>query len=160
MREMYIPRLNRARGNRDEIHLWINRIRRQQNDAREKTKIAELYHFDVLRGLYIVKLNPMAAWAREQVQDSIKKHALTAFGYRFIGHTRSTANGENERAARWTGFDKRECAASIPFSTRWAWFKSETLPQILGIQKRASSFCGLTAGNVNPKKKSLCKLPF
>lgn len=106
MREMYIPRLNRARGNRDENPVWINRVRRQQNDSREKTKIAELYHFDVLRDLYIVKLNPMAARTREQVQDSIKKHALTAFGYRSIGHTRSTANGESERAARWTGFDK------------------------------------------------------
>ncbi|PAY99909.1 MAG: hypothetical protein CAK90_08105 [Spartobacteria bacterium AMD-G4] len=106
MREMYIPRLNRARGNRDENPVWINRVRRQQNDSREKTKIAELYHVDVLRDLYIVKLNPMAARTREQVQDSIKKHALTAFGYRSIGHTRSTANGESERAARWTGFDK------------------------------------------------------
>ena len=108
MREMYIPRLNRAMAKKSLIPVWITGVRRQQNDAREKTKIAELYHFDVLRGLYIVKLNPMAAWTREQVQDSIKKHALTAFGYRFIGHTRSTAKGENERAARWTGFDKRE----------------------------------------------------
>ncbi len=117
MREMYIPRLNRARGNRDEIHVWINRICRQQNDAREKTKIAELYHFDVLRDLYIVKLNPMAAWTRDQVQDYIKKHdlpvnALAALGYRSIGCqpcSRPTANGENERAGRWTGFDKSEC---------------------------------------------------
>ena len=160
MRKMYIPRLNRAMAKKSLIPVWITGVRRQQNDAREKTKIAELYHVDVLRDLYIVKINPMAACTREQVQDSIKKHALTAFGYRSIGHTRSTANGENERAARWTGFDKRECAASIPFSTRWAWFKSETLPQILGIQKRAASSCGLTAGDVIPKKKSLCKLPF
>jgi phosphoadenosine phosphosulfate reductase len=39
-------------------------------------------------------------------------NALTARGYRSIGCqpcTRPTANGENERAGRWTGFDKSEC---------------------------------------------------
>jgi phosphoadenosine phosphosulfate reductase len=99
------------------LDVWITGVRRQQNDSREKTKIVELYHFDVLRDLYIVKLNPMAAWTRDQVQDYIKKHdlpvnALTARGYRSIGCqpcTRPTANGENERAGRWTGFDKSEC---------------------------------------------------
>ena len=115
---MCIARPNGTRGNRVEIPVWITGVRRhQQNDAREKTKIVELYHFDVLRDLYIVKLNPMAAWTRDQVQDYIKKHdlpvnALAALGYRSIGCqpcSRPTANGENERAGRWTGFDKSEC---------------------------------------------------
>jgi phosphoadenosine phosphosulfate reductase len=38
---------------------------------------------------------------------------LTARDYRSIGCrqpcTRRTANGENERAGRWTGFDKSAC---------------------------------------------------
>ena len=93
------------------------RVYLKGNDARGKTKIVEPYHFDVLRDIYIVKLNPMAAWTRDQVQDFIKKHdlpvnALAALGYRSIGCqpcSRPTANGENERAGRWTGFDKSEC---------------------------------------------------
>jgi phosphoadenosine phosphosulfate reductase len=38
--------------------------------------------------------------------------ALTARGYRSIGCqpcTRPTAKGENERAGRWSGFDKSAC---------------------------------------------------
>ena len=99
------------------IDVWITGVRRQQNESREQTKIVELYHFYVLRDLYIIKLNPMAAWTRDQVQDYIRTHdlpvnALTAQGYRSIGcHpcTRPVAAGESERAGRWTGFDKSEC---------------------------------------------------
>lgn len=100
-----------------KLDVWITGVRRQQNETREKTRIVELYHFDVLRDLYIIKLNPMAAWTRDQVQDYIKDNnlpvnALLARGYRSIGCqpcTRPVADGESERAGRWTGFDKSEC---------------------------------------------------
>ena len=99
------------------LDVWITGVRRQQNETREKTRIVELYHFDVIRDRYIIKLNPMAAWNRDQVQSYIKEHnlpvnALTAQGYRSIGCqpcTRPVAEGESERAGRWTGFDKSEC---------------------------------------------------
>ncbi len=99
------------------LDVWITGVRRQQNESRENTRIVELYHFDVLRDRYIIKLNPMAAWTREQVQSYIKEHnlpvnALAAQGYRSIGCrpcTRPVAEGESERAGRWTGFDKSEC---------------------------------------------------
>ena len=99
------------------LDVWITGLRRQQNDTRENTRIVELYHFDVLRDRYIIKLNPMATWSRDQVQDYIKQHnlpvnALAARGYRSIGCqpcTRPVADGESERAGRWTGFDKSEC---------------------------------------------------
>lgn len=99
------------------LDVWITGLRRQQNDTREKIRIVELYHFDVLRDRYIIKLNPMAAWTRDQVQSYIQEHrlpvnALTAQGYRSIGCqpcTRPVAEGESERAGRWTGFDKSEC---------------------------------------------------
>jgi phosphoadenosine phosphosulfate reductase len=99
------------------LDVWITGLRRQQNDSREKIRIVELYHFDVLRDRYIIKLNPMAAWTRDQVQSYIKEHnlpvnALAAQGYRSIGCqpcTRPVAEGESERAGRWTGFDKSEC---------------------------------------------------
>jgi phosphoadenosine phosphosulfate reductase len=77
----------------------------------------ELYTFDEASGRDIVKLNPMAAWSREAIWDHIRRHEipynpLHDRGYRSIGCwpcTRETANGEGERAGRWTGFAKVEC---------------------------------------------------
>ena len=100
-----------------QLAVWITGLRRQQSDTREKTQILELYHFDVLRDLYILKANPMANWSREGVWEylhanGIPYNPLHNRGYRSIGCwpcTRATAEGENERAGRWTGFDKSEC---------------------------------------------------
>lgn len=101
----------------EQLAAWITGLRRQQSETREKTQILELYKFDVLRDLCILKMNPMANWSREQVWDHLKKNGipynpLHDRGYRSIGCwpcTRPTASGENERAGRWTGFDKAEC---------------------------------------------------
>ncbi|HEY5792673.1 MAG TPA: phosphoadenylyl-sulfate reductase [Chthoniobacterales bacterium] len=100
-----------------ELDVWITGLRRQQSEGREKTRILELYKFDVLRDHYILKMNPMANWTRERVQDflkanSIPTNALAERGYRSIGCqpcTRPASEGDNERAGRWTGFDKTEC---------------------------------------------------
>lgn len=101
----------------ETLSVWMTGLRRQQSDTREKTRILELYHFDVLRDRYILKLNPMAPWSRDDVWAYIHKHKipynpLHDRGYRSIGCwpcTRPTEGGENERAGRWTGFDKAEC---------------------------------------------------
>ncbi|MFM8831899.1 MAG: hypothetical protein ACKOHM_12955 [Spartobacteria bacterium] len=51
----------------------------------------------------------------QQLKDFLRDfpvNALIARSYRSIGCqpcTRPTANGENERAGRWSGFDKSEC---------------------------------------------------
>ena len=100
-----------------ELDCWITGLRRQQSDTRAKIGIIELYISDAATGRDIVKLNPMANWAREQVWDYIKRHnipynPLQDQGYRSIGCwpcTQKTADGENERAGRWTGFNKVEC---------------------------------------------------
>lgn len=100
-----------------ELDVWITGLRRQQSEGREKTQIAELYKFDVLRDRHILKLNPMANWSRDQVQAYLKEHGiptnpLTSRGYRSIGCipcTRPVGEGDSERAGRWTGFDKSEC---------------------------------------------------
>lgn len=99
------------------LDVWITGLRRQQSDTRKKTQIAELYKFDVLHDQYILKLNPMATWSRDGVQAYLREHdlpvnALQARGYRSIGCmpcTRPTSEGQDERAGRWTGFDKAEC---------------------------------------------------
>ena len=101
----------------ETLSVWMTGLRRQQSDVREKTGILELYHFDVLRDHYILKMNPMATWSREAIWDHIKRRGipynpLQDRGYRSIGCqpcTRPTAEGDNERAGRWTGFDKSEC---------------------------------------------------
>jgi phosphoadenosine phosphosulfate reductase len=101
----------------EQLAVWITGLRRQQSETREKTRILELYHFDVLRDHYILKLNPMANWSREAIWKYIADHQipynpLHDQGYRSIGCwpcTKATASGENERAGRWTGFDKSEC---------------------------------------------------
>lgn len=100
-----------------ELDVWITGLRREQSETRQRTQILELYHFDVLRDRYILKLNPMANWSRDQVQTYLKEHqipvnALIARGYRSIGCmpcTRPVGEGDSERAGRWTGFDKSEC---------------------------------------------------
>ncbi len=101
----------------EQLSVWITGLRREQSETRQKTRILELYKFDVLRDGYILKLSPMAPWSRDQVWDYIRAHGipynpLHDRGYRSIGCTpctRAVAEGENERAGRWTGFDKAEC---------------------------------------------------
>ena len=74
----------------ETLAVWITGLRRQQSDTRHKTRILELYHFDVLRDRYILKLNPMAGWSRESVWEYIHEHGipynpLHDRGYRSIG---------------------------------------------------------------------------
>jgi phosphoadenosine phosphosulfate reductase len=100
-----------------DLDCWITGLRRQQSDGRSQTEFIELYLFDEASRRDIVKLNPMAAWTREQVWQHIRDHKipynpLHDRGYGSIGCqpcTRKTTNGENERAGRWTGFNKVEC---------------------------------------------------
>ena len=71
----------------------------------------------MLRDQYILKLNPMANWSREPSGSTSTSTAFrttpctTAVTARSaaLHCTRPTAEGENERAGRWTGFDKAEC---------------------------------------------------
>ncbi|HEX4085029.1 MAG TPA: phosphoadenylyl-sulfate reductase [Chthoniobacteraceae bacterium] len=101
----------------ETLSVWATGLRRQQSDTRQKTQALELYHFDVLRDHYILKLNPMVNWTREAIWEYIGAHKipynpLHERGYRSIGCwpcTRAIGQGDGERAGRWTGFDKSEC---------------------------------------------------
>ena len=100
-----------------DLDCWITGLRRQQSDTRAGIGIIELYVFDASAGRDLVKLNPMANWTREDVwkyihDNRIPYNPLHDQGYRSIGCqpcTSKSAGGENERAGRWTGFDKVEC---------------------------------------------------
>ena len=73
--------------------------------------------FDALRDGYIYKLNPLATWTRDRVRAYLAEHQLPYNplkdrGYRSIGCvpcTRPVGETEDDRAGRWTGFDKNEC---------------------------------------------------
>lgn len=100
-----------------QVDCWITGLRRDQSATRANVGMVELYVFDESSGRDIVKLNPMANWSREAIWDYIKRQGipynpLHDRGFRSIGCwpcTRQTANGESERAGRWTGFGKVEC---------------------------------------------------
>lgn len=100
------------------LDVWVTGLRRGQSEERQSTKILELYQFDQLRSSYILKLNPMATWAREAIWDYLKEHKipynpLHDQGYRSIGCfpcTKAVGDSQNERAGRWEGFEeKTEC---------------------------------------------------
>jgi phosphoadenosine phosphosulfate reductase len=100
-----------------DLDCWLTGMRREQSDSRAGIGILELYVFDAASGRDIVKLNPMANWTRKAVWNYLREHKipynpLVDQGYRSIGCapcTRKTAKEENERAGRWTGFNKVEC---------------------------------------------------
>jgi phosphoadenosine phosphosulfate reductase len=99
------------------LSVWITGVRQEQATTREGTGMLERYLFDPLLERYILKLNPMAAWGRDAVWEYLHRHGipynpLHDRGYRSIGClpcTRPAGEGGDERAGRWTGFDKTEC---------------------------------------------------
>ena len=100
-----------------KLDCWITGLRRQQSSIRAQTDFVELYDIDQPGGQQITKVNPMAAWTREQVWDYLKKNQipynpLQDQGYQSIGCkpcTRKSSPGQSERSGRWTGFGKVEC---------------------------------------------------
>lgn len=101
-----------------ELDVWITGVRRQQSGARSRVGILERYLADPIRERYVYKLNPLANWTRERVRAYLKEHdlpinPLKLQGYTSIGCqpcTRRLTPGEtDDRAGRWTGFDKTEC---------------------------------------------------
>jgi phosphoadenosine phosphosulfate reductase len=91
---------------------WITGIRRDQSATRSRTSLLEWDQAN-----QVVKLNPLAAWSREQVWHYIQQHELPYNrlhddGYASIGCwpcTRPTGPGESERAGRWAAHNKTEC---------------------------------------------------
>lgn len=109
-----------------ELDCWITGLRRQQSESRAAIQRLERYIVDETTGREILKLNPLADWSQTQVWDYIRQHKipfnpLYDQGYRSIGCwpcTRRVAEGENERAGRWTGFNKAECGIHTFMSKR------------------------------------------
>jgi thioredoxin-dependent adenylylsulfate APS reductase len=97
------------------LDAWITGLRREQSESREDVR---LVHVDALHG-GLVKVNPLAAWSRSDVDSYVTKHRvpvnlLHARGYPSVGCapcTRAVQPGEHERAGRWwwESENVREC---------------------------------------------------
>ncbi|MEQ9257763.1 MAG: phosphoadenylyl-sulfate reductase [Roseovarius sp.] len=91
---------------------WITGRKRFQGHGREA-----LDFFEVEPGTGRIKVNPLAHWRREDVQDYMEenrlpRHPLVAKGYPSIGCMPCTSpvkKGEDLRAGRWRGEEKSEC---------------------------------------------------
>jgi len=95
---------------------WITGRKRYQAGSR-----ATLDFFEVEGGTGRIKVNPLAHWAREDVQtymeeNRLPRHPLVARGYPSIGCipcTTPVRAGEDARAGRWRNEDKTECGIHI-----------------------------------------------
>jgi phosphoadenosine phosphosulfate reductase len=91
---------------------WVTGLRRVEAPTRAN---APLISFDKAFGL--VKINPLAAWTDENVQDYIEANdvlvnPLVYEGYPSIGCAPCTAkpvDGADARSGRWQGLSKTEC---------------------------------------------------
>lgn len=94
------------------MYAWASAIRRDQSSDRAKTPIAG---WD--RKFQLVKISPLANWSKSDVwslisTEKIPYNPLHDQGYPSIGCwpcTRAVLAGEDERAGRWSGFQKTEC---------------------------------------------------
>lgn len=93
-------------------YAWASAIRRDQSPDRAK---APIVGWD--RKFQLVKVSPLANWTKKEVWNLINDHdipynPLHDQGYASVGCfpcTRATQPGEDERAGRWSGFQKTEC---------------------------------------------------
>jgi len=91
---------------------WMSAIRRDQSEHRREAAIVSWDH-----KFGLVKINPLANWTKKDVwnlivREGIPYNPLHDQGYPSIGCwpcTRSIADGEDERAGRWSGTAKTEC---------------------------------------------------
>ncbi len=99
-----------------DLGAWVTGIRREQTPERGGAKVVE---WDARFGL--VKVNPLAAWTAEEVWAYVKRFAvptnsLHERGYPSIGCAPCTSPvklGEDPRAGRWRGQDKKECGLHV-----------------------------------------------
>ncbi len=93
-------------------HAWMSGIRRDQSPDRAK---APIVGWD--KKFSLVKISPLANWTKKDIwklitDENVPYNPLHDQGYPSIGCwpcTRAVMFGEDERAGRWSGFQKTEC---------------------------------------------------
>jgi phosphoadenosine phosphosulfate reductase len=95
---------------------WVTGVRRVEAPTRAN---APLISFD--EAFKLVKINPLAAWSDDEMQDYINTHGvlvnpLVDEGYPSIGCAPCTAKpaaGADPRSGRWQGLSKTECGLHV-----------------------------------------------
>lgn len=95
---------------------WISAIRKDQTADRGKAGVVQ---WDAKFG--VVKVNPLLTWSKKDVWAFVAKHdvpynPLHDRDYPSIGCwpcTRPVADGEDDRAGRWSGKVKKECGLHV-----------------------------------------------
>jgi phosphoadenosine phosphosulfate reductase len=93
-------------------HAWMSGIRRDQSPDRAKAPIVGRD-----KKFNLVKISPLANWTKKDIwklitDEDVPYNPLHDQGYPSIGCwpcTRAVMFGEDERAGRWSGFQKTEC---------------------------------------------------
>jgi thioredoxin-dependent adenylylsulfate APS reductase len=99
------------------VDAWITAIRRDQTRRRATAAVVEQD-----KSSDRVKINPLAAWTRDDVwafirANDVPYNPLHDRGYPSIGCapcTTAVAPGEDPRAGRWRGHAKTECGLHLP----------------------------------------------
>ena len=105
---------------------WITALRRDSSPTRTDAPFVDQYEIE--SGRWLVKINPVANWTRQDVYRYLKEHDLPRnplydLGYSSIGCapcTRMRFAGEPERAGRWAGKPKWECGIHTAETARQA----------------------------------------
>jgi phosphoadenosine phosphosulfate reductase len=94
---------------------WGSGLRRDDSLARSRTPVVD---WDARNGM--VKVNPLARWTQEQVDDYVARHGiltnpLLSAGFASVGCAPCTrpASGDDARAGRWAGSGKSECGIHL-----------------------------------------------
>jgi phosphoadenosine phosphosulfate reductase len=132
----------------DQLYDWVAKVEPAQRAYRELAASAVLTgrrrsqggkrrDLDIIEvdEAGLIKINPLANWSFEQVQDYIKVNnvpynELLDQGYKSIGDWHSTqpiAEGEDERSGRWKGQQKTECGIHNPRSKFAQYLKEQEL---------------------------------
>lgn len=115
------------------LDAWVTAIRRDQTPERADALVVE---WDARHRL--IKINPLVAWTADQVWAYVRAHDVPANplyerGYASIGCqpcTTPVLAGEDPRAGRWRGSEKRECGLHLGGARRAALvFPHEPLEQ-------------------------------
>ena len=80
------------------------------------------FEIDTTDGEGRLKINPLANWSKDQLDDyftahDLPRHPLEAEGYPSIGCAPCTSKvlpGEDPRSGRWRGWEKVECGIHVP----------------------------------------------
>lgn len=100
------------------LDVWAAGLRREQSAERESIEKVEY------RAGRALKLNPLAGWTKQQVEEYVRvhdvpTHPLLEQGYRTVGCapcSRAVLPGEDERAGRWwweQEGDSKECGIHV-----------------------------------------------